>query len=127
MAVEYRKAVGFDHYLVGSDGSVVSLPRPVKTRHGFRITPRRFLIAQKCGPKMNYLFVVLSENAIAKKCLLSHLVCEAFLGLRPLDHDVDHINGNTLDNSLGNLRYLHRSLNRGLVRGHNRKLYNLTH
>lgn len=56
----------------------------------------------------DYQFVIIE----GKKHYVHQLVLKAFVGSRPLEHDCDHIDGNRHNNSLSNLRYLHRSLNR---------------
>lgn len=56
----------------------------------------------------DYLFLILD----GKKHYIHQLVLYAFVGIKPLEHDCDHISGNRQDNRLSNLRYLHRSLNR---------------
>lgn len=43
--------------------------------------------------------------------LVHCLVADAFLGIRPEKHDVDHIDGDRTNNMLSNLRYLTRSGN----------------
>jgi hypothetical protein len=49
-----------------------------------------------------------------KTILLSHFILEVCKNQpRPsLDHDADHRNGNSLDDTRGNLRWLHKSINR---------------
>lgn len=42
-----------------------------------------------------------------------HLVAKYALGARPVNHDIDHINGDTQNWSMSNIRYLPESKNRG--------------
>jgi hypothetical protein len=50
-----------------------------------------------------YAKVNLSFNGIVKKMFVHRLVVQQFEGIQPFEH-VDHINGNSLDNRLENLR-----------------------
>lgn len=50
---------------------------------------------------------------LGNSMLIHHLVAQAFLGLRPEGHDIDHIDRVKSHNSLFNLRYLPINENRG--------------
>jgi hypothetical protein len=60
-----------------------------------------------------YLRVTLYNNRQPSRRLVASLVMDAFVGPKPSGHDIDHINGIRLDNSIGNLRYLGSRENRG--------------
>ena len=105
---------GFPGYFVSNHGRVWSDRTEVKGRYGMRKHRPRMLREQACGKSRQYLFVVLCVDGVSKSKKVAHLVAEGFLGPRPESHDVDHINGDTFDNRACNLRYLHKSINRGL-------------
>lgn len=42
---------------------------------------------------------------VRRQAYVHHLVMFAFVGPRPEDHDIDHVDGNQLNNTLPNLRY----------------------
>ena len=52
-----------------------------------------------------YLVVCLSENCHQTTRYVHHLVAEAFVGPRPLDYEVNHEDGNKLNNRSDNLQY----------------------
>lgn len=63
-----------------------------------------------------YLQVTLSNKCVARKFLVSNLVCIAFHGPRPPNHDVDHRDFDLSNNRAENLRWRHMTLNRGEAR-----------
>jgi hypothetical protein len=103
---------GFPGYLVSDCGKVVSEARRVRGKVGTRVHFGRVLIQGMAGKRRNYACVKLSANGVALNRRVHQLVAEAFIGPRPEGHDVDHIDGNTRNNSLANLRYLPLSENR---------------
>lgn len=78
-----------------SDGSVDS--------HGIRGSGRSFGSTNGDG--------YMRKNVNAQKFKVHDLIAGAFLGKKPENYDVDHINGNRADNRPSNLRYVTRSEN----------------
>jgi hypothetical protein len=87
---------GFPGYDVGSDGSVYG--------------PRGKMRGQL---SKGYYRVTLYRNRQPTRKLVASLVMEAFVGPKPAGHDIDHIDGNRLNNDISNLRYLSSKENRG--------------
>jgi len=58
-----------------------------------------------------YMRIELNKNGSAKKHSIHRLVAGAFLGKRELPYEVNHINGNRVDNNVENLEWLTRSQN----------------
>jgi hypothetical protein len=110
--LEWR-TIGFNNdYEVSSNGDVRSRMRMVKGKSGLRIHAERILKAYCRGKTLGYLCVKLPSNGAYQQFGVSHLVCIAFHGPRPENHDVDHIDGDTKNNAASNLRWLHQSINR---------------
>lgn len=107
-----RRINGFPGYLITDCGKVISETRTVRGKVGDRIHRGRVLKPATCGPRRNYEFVVLSVDGVATKKKVHQLVAEMFIGSRPDGHDIDHIDGNTRNNTLANLRYIPLSENR---------------
>lgn len=61
--------------------------------------------------RTGYYNISVSKNGDHKNVYIHSLVAEAFLGKRPDKHDVNHIDGNKLNNSVDNLEYCTRSEN----------------
>jgi len=78
---------------------------------------RRFSRPGILRPNMGrgYYGILLSfkrgESGKRKRFTIHRLVMEAFVGPRPQNHDINHINGNKLDNRLCNLEYVTKSEN----------------
>ena len=113
----FVKLERFPGYSISNMGRVRSERTFVKGRFAMRTHKPRVLKQHGCGKYRQYMFVVLSVDGVATKKCVAHLVAEAFIGERPELHDVDHIDGDTSNNQASNLRYLHRSINRGLRHG----------
>lgn len=61
----------------------------------------------KLNPNGNgYLAVGLFSGGVPRKRLVHGVVAEAFLGPRPLDHEVNHKDGNGEHNAAANLEYV---------------------
>ena len=93
-------------YEVSDWGRVRSLARPR--------TPGKILIQSL--RRDGYPAVTLCKNARPKGVAVHRIVAIAFIGKCPLGKDVDHINGDRLDCSVLNLRYLARRENQSEMR-----------
>lgn len=82
---------GYDGYKVSNFGKVLSLKKggPLKLKTA----------------KNGYSVVALCCNGKQKTRMVAHLVAEAFIGPRPLKHDVCHNDGTRANNRVDNLRY----------------------
>ena len=90
---EWRAVPGLERYAVSSRGRVCGL-------YG------RLLSPWKAGSARQYLYVDLGTR---RRATVHALVCEAFHGPKPSpDHEVAHTNGDSMDNSAGNLRWATR-------------------
>lgn len=88
-------------YQVSAAGEVFSLHR--NTTQGRKLTPQR--------NNSGYHRVSMTRNGKSKYLYVHHLVALAFIGPRPERHDVNHINGDKLDNRASNLEYMTRTEN----------------
>jgi hypothetical protein len=93
---------GFENYSVDDQGNVFSFPK--KTRKGIRIL--KYNIA-----KTGYGLVDLCRDGKVKKFLVHRLIAETLLPNPNNKEQVNHINGNKLDNRLENLEWNTRSEN----------------
>lgn len=108
----WRNVRGFEtHYEVSIYGRVRSKTRVIKDCKSTRVLKSKVL--SPGVQSNNYLGVWLYKDNNRISRLVHHLVAEAFIGTRPDNTDVDHINGDRTDNSLFNLRYLSVLKNRG--------------
>lgn len=85
------------YYSVSSLGRV----RRDKASVGTRI---KILKTGLCGG--NYHRFTLHKNGIAKAVLLHRVIIESFIGKCPKGKEVNHIDGNRLNNSINNLEYV---------------------
>jgi hypothetical protein len=101
----WRPIAGYERaYEVSNFGNVRSINKFVKGRAGSsRLIKERVLKSKPCGK--GYRSVNLSvENAVSTK-LVHGLVAKAFIGDRPLNHEINHIDGNKTNNHAKNLVY----------------------
>lgn len=97
---EWRAVVGAEHYLqVSSLGRVRSRPKPDTLG---RVVPGKVLSPHRCG---RYWRVRLRTNHKTTEYTVHILVLEAFAGPRPAWMHGCHNDGNTANNTLGNLRW----------------------
>jgi len=91
-------------YQVSCRGRVKSLERTCKARGGgTRVIPKRILKAAK--DIHGYLTVSFSRDGIKKTYRVHCMICEAFIGVRPNEMEVRHLNGQRDDNRAENLVY----------------------
>lgn len=106
MIKETWKAIsGFEgHYEVSDLGRVRSLDRTVVCRGGkTRISLGKILLNQT--DRYGRLYVNLSKNNKQKKYYNHILVALTFIGERPENYDVCHIDGDFTNNKLSNIRF----------------------
>lgn len=98
--------IGF--YQVSNYGKVRSLTRKIIHKNGkIRIYNGTLIIPHT----VHYPRVHLRRNGESIGIMVHHLVCGAFIGLRPINKEVNHIDGVKTNNKLINLEYLTRSEN----------------
>lgn len=90
-------------YEISNFGNVKSLERICKTEKGTRIVPEKMLSASK--DSSGYLYVPLSVNGTHKNYFVHRLVLEAFESNTERKKQVNHKNGNKLNNCLDNLEW----------------------
>ncbi|MFY7853698.1 MAG: HNH endonuclease [Brevundimonas sp.] len=107
----HRPICGFEAlYTVGPDGSVFALPRQAKGGRGIRNLPGRFLTPKV---RSRYLCLTLCGDGGSRTNVLVHrVVCAAFNGPAPFaEAQVNHRDGNRLNNHFSNLEWVSRSEN----------------
>lgn len=97
------KIQGFENYAVDELGQIWSLPK--KTRKGTR------LIKPLVNPKTGYMYVDLCKDGKVKKFTVHRLIALSLLPNPENKPQVNHINGNKIDNRLVNLEWCTRSEN----------------
>lgn len=98
MNEEWRDIEGYKGcYQVSSAGKVRSI------RYGLKVLKQRI-------KKTGYVDVNFSVNGVRKVFLVHRLVAETFLG-KPKNKEVNHIDGNKLNNRLENLNWVTHSEN----------------
>jgi hypothetical protein len=109
---EWLPIPGFDGYSVSNTGLIKSEGRMVRGKLSKRWNAARILKSYGSGPRLAYLSVTLRKENASHQKKIHVIVAAVFLGPRPHLCDVDHINGDTTNNHVSNLRYLNRSTNR---------------
>ena len=110
-------------YQVSGAGSVRSLDRQVPMRGAAYYSSRKGR-PLKPGRMDRFGHVSVALGRGNSQCVHS-LVALAFIGPRPLNQDVAHLNGNGGDNRVENLAYVTRSENNRHVAAHGRRLVTL--
>lgn len=103
---EWRPVVGYEGYYEVSDrGRVRSLPRVIMRSNGAPQTVRGRILSQQPLSNGLYMKVDLSRDGGFRSRPVHRLVGEAFYGPLPEGLQTRHLNGNSFDNRLENLRY----------------------
>lgn len=101
----WKSIINFENYYqVSTDGKIKSLDRMIETTRGKK-TYKGKILKPNIGTN-GYYYVVLSKNGVLKTAYIHKIVAEAFLDNTNNLSDVDHINGDKLDNRVENLQYL---------------------
>lgn len=100
---EWRCVKDFPYYLVSSLGRVKSLPRDSKGVVKYRIAEK---ILRTIINNHGYKWVNLYNGTKRKSCYVHRLVAEAFIPNPENKPNIDHINTDTLDNRVENLRWV---------------------
>lgn len=100
---EWRCVKDFPHYLVSSLGRVKSLPRDSKGVAKYRIAEK---ILKTIINNHGYKWVNLYNGTKRKSCYVHRLVAEAFIPNPENKPNIDHINTDTIDNRVENLRWV---------------------
>ena len=100
----WKPVPGFeDRYGVSNFGRVKSIKRVCKTEKGVRIVPEKILNGSL--DTYGYLFVVLSKDGKHKNYLIHKLVMSAFTCNPENKPQINHLDGNKLNNNLTNLEW----------------------
>lgn len=104
MKEEWKDIPGYEgYYQVSNLGRVKSLPRTGTIKQERIIKPGK--------DKYGYLRIILHKNGFKKYVTIHKLVAQAFIDNPKNLSEVDHIDGNKLNNNVENLRYCTRSQN----------------
>lgn len=104
MSEIWKKIDGFGKYEVSNQGRIKRIAHIRYDKRG-RIAMIKEIIMKPETVHNGYLRVGLYRNGKLYHKRVASLVAEAFLGQRPPDMEIDHIDGNKTNNTVENLRY----------------------
>lgn len=112
---EWRDVVGFEgFYMVSSLGRIMRKFTSCQriNGHGRAVTyPKILTPTIQRNRKQNYYYVTLSKSNKRYRMLVHRIVAMAFISNQLNRPEVDHIDGNGLNNNASNLRWCNRSEN----------------
>lgn len=97
----WKKIPNYDNYYASNLGRI----KNVKTNKILKNVSRH-------SDKLDYMCVSLSNCGKVKMHTIHSLVLSSFVGERPINSVINHINGNKQDNNINNLEYCTQSENR---------------
>ena len=103
MSEKWKKIDGFERYEVSDQGRVKRIAHIRRDKRG-RISMIKEVILKPEIVHNGYLRVGLYRNGKLWHRRIASLVAEAFLGQKPSDKEIDHIDGNASNNKRDNLR-----------------------
>ncbi|MCQ9627538.1 HNH endonuclease [Cetobacterium somerae] len=100
----WKDVVGYEgYYQVSNLGRIRSCDREVRFGKQKRISKGRILSQNKAGS--NYNHIKLSAKNVVKRHYIHRLIASAFLEKSENTFEVDHIDGDTRNNNVENLRW----------------------
>lgn len=95
----WKKILRFPGYFASNLGNIKSIKSMMGTR-------TLILKPQKTGTRRNYLKVFLRKNGKSHQIYLHHLILETFRSKKPNNMECGHLNGDSFDNRLCNLKWI---------------------
>lgn len=109
--MEHKKIPRYPNYLIREDGTIFKLV-PLRNKHGHvteELLGQYRLVEQKQTLNKEGGYLRISFNA--KNVHVAKIVAEAYYGPRPDGYQIDHVDGNKLNNHYTNLEYVTASEN----------------
>ena len=107
MSEIWKPVVGYEGlYEISSYGNVRSLDRIVIKRNGVNHPVFGKMLSERIASTGYKMATIRDLNKQPKTYSVHRLVMEAFCGKRPVGKEVNHIDGNRLNNRLDNLEYV---------------------
>jgi len=98
-------------YAVTTDGKIWSYAKPCSSKNGIFLKPRLTICRNNRNTPHSHYSVQLYKNSIGKSILIHRLVAQTFI-LNPENKpDINHLDGNPLNNNVDNLEWCTKSEN----------------